>query len=42
MHALLVLDEWHDKIALLEGASLDPGDVVAAGPLLVNRRTRAS
>jgi hypothetical protein len=42
VHALLVLDEPQDEVALLEGASADSATVVVAEPLLVDRvRERA-
>jgi hypothetical protein len=42
VHALLLLDEPQDEVALPEGASADSVVVVAAEPLLVNRRARES
>jgi hypothetical protein len=42
VHALPVLDESQEEIALLEAASVDLAAMVAMESLLVDRRTRAS
>jgi hypothetical protein len=42
MHALPVLDESHDEIALLEGLSADSVAMIAAESLLIVLRARVS
>ena len=42
MHALLVLDQPKDEVALLEGATANSAAVIAAEALLVDGSARAS